>query len=340
MGRKNQRKTEQNRALRIIGKILLVLAVILFVELFLRRGAQRPLLAQSVSQTEAAGKSAENPHLNQAENITESNSSAQPGESEGLTGGLSSADITIFSSDVLGLEVPVCALKNQEENHERRIFQNYSICYRENYEQAEWSSYALTAAQLVKNTGRTDDFRADDKISTQSATLADYRGSGYDRGHLTPAADMAFSEQAMSETFFMSNMSPQEPQFNRGIWRKLEAQVRKWTEKFGAVYVVSGPVLDLPPESYKTIGENKVAVPDFFYKVILAATRDENSGDEVAVAAIGFIIPNKKCDDPLWNYARTVDEVEAVTNLDFYSLLDDEIEARLEANLDLSVWMP
>ena len=123
-------------------------------------------------------------------------------------------NVLLFNS----LEVPLCGLNNHQIDHELRKFQNYSLCYRETYEQAEWSAYCLTSNQLVKNADRTNDFRPDNRISTQSASLADYKGSGYDRGHLTPAADMSFSEQAMSETFYMSNMSPQEPQFNRGIW--------------------------------------------------------------------------------------------------------------------------
>ena len=118
-----------------------------------------------------------------------------------------------------GLETPICAAAHHGSDHEIRNFTHYSICYRESYEQAEWSAYCLTEEELVKNTSRSNDFRPDPEISTGSASLADYRKSGYDRGHLSPAADFAFDEKAMSETFFMSNMSPQAGSFNRGIWK-------------------------------------------------------------------------------------------------------------------------
>lgn len=229
-----------------------------------------------------------------------------------------------------GLEVPVCN-KNHSKDHEIRDFQYYSICYRESYEQAEWSAYVLTTERLVKNTNRTDDFREDPEISTQSATLADYKGSGYDRGHLTPAADMAFSKEAMSETFYMSNMSPQAPYFNRGIWMYLESQVRKWGTRFGTVYVISGPVLDKPASSYNTIGENKVAVPEAYYKVVMVP-RDEY------YEAIAFVIPNEKCADTFWDYAQSVDYVEEITGLDFFPKIKDKIEIQMEKEFNLDFW--
>ena len=242
-----------------------------------------------------------------------------------------------------GLELPLCPAKKHAADHEIRMFENYTICYRESYEEAEWSAYRLCDYQLEKNAARSNDFRPDPEISTASALLSDYKKSGYDRGHLTPAADMAFSEKAMSETFFMSNMSPQLPQFNRGIWKDLEAQVRIWAEKFGRLYIVSGPVLAKSPEEYESIGENRVAVPDYFYKVILVPLyedeQDRKSGDDSKkIAAIGFIIPNKKCDDAFWNYAVSIDEAEKITGLDFYSALEDKAEERAEASFDLSLW--
>ena len=97
----------------------------------------------------------------------------------------------------------------------------------EEHEQPAWVIYRLTKQQaLTKAAKRDDNFKEDPSVPTGSATLADYRRSGYDRGHLAPAADMAYSRQTMEDSFFMSNMSPQRPAFNRGIWKDLEAQVR------------------------------------------------------------------------------------------------------------------
>ncbi|EID84835.1 DNA/RNA endonuclease G, NUC1 [Treponema sp. JC4] len=242
-----------------------------------------------------------------------------------------------------GLELPLCPAKEHAEDHEIRNFTNYSICYRETYEQAEWSAYSLSYQQLEKKATRSNDFRPDPAISTGSASLSDYKASGYDRGHLTPAADMSFSELAMSESFYMSNMSPQAPQFNRGIWKDLETQVRLWAEKFGKLYVVSGPVLDKTASDYKTIGENKVAVPEAYYKVILVPLYEDEadkstSDDAASITAIGFIIPNQKCEDDFWSYAVSVDKVESVTGLDFYSLLPDSVENEVEGLFELEMW--
>lgn len=242
-----------------------------------------------------------------------------------------------------GLEIPLCAANNHSSDHEIRCFENYTICYRESYEQAEWSAYCLSAYQLVKNAERTNDFRVDSMISTGSADLADYRKSGFDRGHLTPAADMSYDEKAMSDTFFMSNMTPQNPQFNRGIWKDLEAQVRIWVKEFGRAYVVSGPILNKAADEYSSIGNNKVAIPEYFYKVILVPVykdaADKASPDDAnSVAAIGFVIPNQDCKDTFWNYSESIDKIEKLTNLDFYSLLPDSLENKIEAQYNLGEW--
>lgn len=254
---------------------------------------------------------------------------------------------TVKSSEFVelynGLEIPLCGASHKQNDHEVRCFQNYAICYRESYEQAEWSAYCLSAGQLSRNSERTNDFRPDNMISTGSASLDDYKGSGYDRGHLTPAADMAFNKQAMSETFFMSNMSPQDPQFNRGVWMYLEGQVRDWAKRFGRVYVISGPVLEKSSNEYKRIGQNHVTVPDFYYKVILVplyADKEDfkSMNTSNSVMTIGFIIPNHKSDKVYWNYAVTIDEVEKRTGLDFFSLLEDDIENEVEATFNIDNW--
>lgn len=243
-----------------------------------------------------------------------------------------------------GLEYPACEGGSGKKDHQRRQLTHYALCYRESYEQAEWSAYRLTEAQLDRKAKRTDDFREDPEIKTQSATPADYKGTGYDRGHLTPAADMGFDKKAMSETFYMSNMSPQAGPFNRGIWRLLEEQVRGWTQKFGRVYVVSGPILDKPASKLKKIGKSNVSVPERYYKVILAPLyaddKDRRSPEDAAdVAAIGFILPNDECKGKkFWDYAVSVDEVEKATGIDFFDKLDDAAEKRAESRFDAKLW--
>ena len=248
--------------------------------------------------------------------------------SDGLGAGLSSADAP---------GVP---------DHQIRAFQYYTLCYRESYEQAEWSAYCLRDWMLQKNAKRTNDFRPDPQIEGGSATLADYKKSGYDRGHLTPAGDMVFSREAMSETFYMSNMCPQAAAFNRGIWKDLEDQVREWVRLYGAAYVVSGPVLSKPASEYPFIGESKVTVPEFFYKAILVPIYEDGLDQTGAAAletcadviAIAFVIPNKACEGDFWRYAKSVDEAEEITGLDFFPLLEDDVENRVEAESDPRPW--
>lgn len=227
-----------------------------------------------------------------------------------------------------GMEIPVCA--HTSDSHEIHSYTGFTLCYRDKYEQSEWVAYEINKDELKKEASRTDDFRSDPAISTGSATPADYKASGYDRGHLAPAADMAWSKVAMSESFFMSNMSPQVPGLNRGAWKDLEATVRNWVEDRNSIYIITGPVLD--KDSYPTIGNN-VAVPDAYYKVLFAP-----EGTDGNAQMIGFLFANEKTTEDYPNYAVTVDEIEKLTGLDFFHALDDEIENKLESSFDINAW--
>lgn len=204
----------------------------------------------------------------------------------------------------------------------------YTLEYNEQYEQAEWVCYLLTKDRVFGTVNRTDNFRSDPLVETGSATLADYKGSGYDRGHLAPAADMKWSEQVMSESFFMSNMSPQKPGFNRGIWKNLESLIRTCAVENEEIYIVTGPVLK---GALSTIGQNEVAVPEYYYKVILDYKEPELKG-------IGFIMPNESLKLPLQNYTVTIDSVENFTGIDFFPVLSDEIEEKIESTLEVDKW--
>jgi len=204
----------------------------------------------------------------------------------------------------------------------------YTLSYNEEHEQAEWVAYELTAEEAQGTCERTDDFREDPEVPTGSASLADYRGSGYDRGHLIPAADMKWSQEAMSASFYLSNMSPQNPSFNRGGWRTLETLVRNWAIENEAVYVTTGGILT--PGLIK-IGPNGVSVPEKYYKVVLDYREPELKG-------IGFILPNEKIEQDLINYVMSIDRVEAETGIDFFYNLPDDIEEQIESNVNASLW--
>jgi len=145
---------------------------------------------------------------------------------------------------------------------------------------------------------------------------------------MAPAADFKWSATAMSESFYMSNMSPQQPGFNRGIWKMLEGTVRNWAAEEGVIHIVTGPVLT---GEYHTIGYSSVSVPAYYYKVILDYREPE-------LKAIGFILPNRKSRSPLQSFAVNVDAVEEKTGIDFFSAIPDNLEATIESNVDVSRW--
>ncbi len=208
----------------------------------------------------------------------------------------------------------------------------FTLSYDEEWEQAEWTAHVLTRENLQKErTARSNDFRPDPSVRTQSATDDDYRGSGYDRGHLVPDADLAWDETFSSETFYMSNISPQARQFNQGIWRELEETTRDWAKKFGRLYVISGPVMTENPKG--TIGrQNRIAIPAAYFKVLLDL-------DEPELKGIGFVIPNQVSFDPLFNYARSIDEIEEITGLDFFpNLMPKTLENEIEAKGNIDLW--
>jgi len=201
----------------------------------------------------------------------------------------------------------------------------YTLAYSEDNEQASWVYYELTPELINGNQSRTDDFRADPAVSTGSASLDDYKGSGYDRGHLCPAADMTLNHTSMSETFYLSNMSPQVAGFNRGIWSTLEDRVRKWVSEYSSVYVVTGPIF---ANNIGVIGENKVTVPGSYYKVIYS----------VKNGMIGLVLPNQSSTLKLNQFVVKVDDIEKQTGIDFFPGLDDKLENQLEGEIHTENW--
>ena len=204
----------------------------------------------------------------------------------------------------------------------------YTLSYNEKYEQANWVYYSLTDSMVINGgSERSNKFKVDKMVSTGSAKSADYTKSGYDRGHLCPAADMDFNPVAMEESFLMSNICPQAPDFNRGIWKELETEVRNWAKKEHKIYVVTGPVFN---DNKGTIGQDNVLVPGYFFKILYEET------DQPKI--IAFVFPNRKSDRPLTDFAVPVDEAEKLTGFDFFSQLPDELENKLESRVDLSGW--
>lgn len=210
-------------------------------------------------------------------------------------------------------------------NGEKISHLRYSLSYIENHEQAEWVYYKLNSKLLTGLTKRSNNFRSDPKIISGSSKVSDYRSSGYDRGHLVPAGDMKSSQRAMFESFFMSNISPQLPSFNRGGWKKLESLVRFWAKK-SEIHIVTGGILN---KSLSKIGSSGVSVPNYFYKIIFDPSESK---------MIGFVMPNKKITLELQNYIKTIDEIEKLTGIDFFYDLEDDFENELESSLNINSW--
>ncbi|HEV7347284.1 DNA/RNA non-specific endonuclease [Telluribacter sp.] len=205
----------------------------------------------------------------------------------------------------------------------------YSLKYLEKYEQAAWVAYVLTDNQIKGDEERENSFFDDPSVKSGSAVSADYSRSGYDRGHLAPAADFKSDGTLMRESFYMSNISPQAPDFNRGIWSELEQMVRVWANKYKKIYVVTGPVLK---PGLPTIGRiNTVAVPEQYYKIVLYV-------NPPFVKGIGFLMRNEGSRQPLSSFVVSIDEIEQLTGIDFFPRLPDEVEEQVEARSNPAEW--
>jgi len=206
--------------------------------------------------------------------------------------------------------------------------EGYSLSYSEPHEQAEWVAYELKKNHLSNSNFKRPYFEIDKAVKTGAADWRNYKNSGYDRGHLCPAGDRKYSKYAHDETFLTSNISPQRNDFNSGVWNRLEQKVRYWASKYDGVFVVTGGILK---GDMKTIGDEKVAVPNHFYKVLI----DTNTGDTKMIA---FLIPHEASYKPLYEFVVSVDSLEAITGIDFFHELEDTLENKLEASSDYKAW--
>ncbi|MEI6313195.1 MAG: DNA/RNA non-specific endonuclease [Bacteroidota bacterium] len=229
----------------------------------------------------------------------------------------------VTTTVIANLEIPKTNSKDKIITHT-----GYSLLYNETHEQASWVAYQLTREETTKLFERTDNFITDPEVKTGSANATDYKGSGYDRGHLAPASDMGWSAAAMAQSFYYSNMSPQTASFNRGIWKKLEELVRTWAIENNDLYIVTGPVLS---SGLPTIGPNKVSIPNYYYKVILDYR-------EPSIKGIGFILRNTGSKELLQHFAVSIDSVEKLTGIDFFPLLENDQESLIEKTLCINCW--
>ena len=213
-------------------------------------------------------------------------------------------------------------------SHQVISYTQFTLSYNEEHEQADWVAYELTDDEAAMQRDRCDCFKSDQQVTTGSASKDDYTSTGFDKGHLCPAADNNMSEQANDESFLMSNMSPQLPGFNRGIWEDLEQWVRQQAMIRTNIYVVVGPVFK---NNLGKIGTNEVTIPGYFYKVLLRF-------DGTVPKTIAFLLPQIGCTGELKDYIVTVNTIESLTGLDFFPELEPSIENKAESQYEPSKW--
>ena len=196
-------------------------------------------------------------------------------------------------------------------------------------------TYHLTKSDLTGTESRTNDFRPDPALPEgHRSELADYRNSGYDRGHMAPAGDFTRDQAAMSETFFLSNMAPQRPRLNRVTWEHLESQLRSLVRDRCEVWLFTGALyldsLQHPVAPAAWIGPDSVAVPTHFYKVVLCQHPDG------VRELFAFLMPNslEPIDGDPTHFAVTVDRVERLAGLTFFAQLPPDERTRLATQLD------
>lgn len=238
------------------------------------------------------------------------------------TGKPATIEKTATADDVKGLECPA-PLQGVSERILHR--QTFTVSFNASRNVPNWVAWELTPEKLVERESRSNKFLPDPDLSeSQAVTTQDYSGSGWDRGHMCPAADNRWHWRAMQESFYMTNICPQHHELNRGDWRELEEACRRWAEETGSIYICCGPIF-YSRGPHRAIGrEHRIDVPDAFFKVVLCSASQPPHG-------IGFLYKNTAGNHPLDSYVNTIDQVERITGIDFFPALPDEIENKVES---------
>lgn len=214
----------------------------------------------------------------------------------------------------------------QDKDYPIISYRGYDVMYNPEYKIPRWVKYELTASETDgPNSRKGLNFRPDPSLTAAQANDYDYRNSGWSRGHMAPAGDFQWSSEAMSETFYFTNCCPQNQSLNAGQWNTLEKKVRDWADRFGSVTVVTGPLVW--ENTYGTIGNNKVVVPDAFFKAIL-------TGEQ----AIAFVMYNRPDNENMQKCAMSVDKLEEISGIDFFAELEDNLENKVESTFHLKNW--
>jgi endonuclease G, mitochondrial len=219
-------------------------------------------------------------------------------------------------------ELPAPSPREQQVKHAL-----FTLSYNEGYELASWAAYQLTPEQAKATGTFKEKYAEDPQVTTGTATTKDYRDAGFIIGQLVPPEDMFPSQQAVEETFLMSNTVPQKPAFNKYVWKVNENLIREWAKEGNTLYVVAGTVLADAP--FGTFGPNKISIPERYYKAVLDVNGER---------AVGFIFRINVATGAPGSFALSVDDLEKITGLDFFPELSDDIEQKVEARTDFAKW--
>lgn len=234
-----------------------------------------------------------------------------------------STDTLVITSVIDKLELPAHSVEDCIITHP-----GFTLAYNNEWHLPQWVAYELTKEETEGTVERDKHFRPDPNSPLPQVTTDDYRNSGFDRGHMAPAADMKWSKEAMYASFYMTNICPQNHNLNAGDWKELEELCRRWATEYGRIYIVCGPIVG---SDAQLIGTNQVTVPHAFYKAILAYN---NQTPQV----IGFLFANKAGNRPLQTYAMNIDDLEGVIGLDLFHLLPDTLENNIEQSTQINQW--
>lgn len=207
-------------------------------------------------------------------------------------------------------------------------YEGFTVSFNSDHHVPNYVAWELTGTEAQGKEPRNSKFRADEDVAG-CPTIEDYRNSGFDRGHMAPAADMKWSKQAMLDSHYLTNMCPQDHSLNSGRWSTLEDKCRQWAIRDSALVIIAGPVLS--DIITRKIGSSHISVPERFFKVIL-------SPYSTPPRAIGFIMANAKISDGIESMAISVDQVEEITGYDFFAALPDEIEEQIESQANYRDW--
>ena len=205
---------------------------------------------------------------------------------------------------------------------------SYIASYNKDTKIANWVAWHLTSEHTEGSIGRGNMFHEDEEVPSPKATVEDYKGSGWSRGHMCPAGDNKWDAEAMYQSFSLINVCPQNASLNSGLWNSLEIDCRNWAKRFHDIYVICGPVFF--QQNHEVIGINEIYVPEAFFKVVLCLNGKPKG--------LGVIVKNTAGNKKKDIYYNSIDQVERITGMDFFPLLSDDVEDEVESNLDMDMW--